>query len=30
MWQIINDFIGNILGAIGVFLFAKIANKAIR
>ena len=24
MWQIINDFTGNILGAIGVFLFAKI------
>ena len=24
MWQIINDFIGNILGAIGVFLFSKI------
>ena len=31
MWQIINDFIGNILGAIGVFLFAKIIlNTSIK
>ena len=31
MWQIINDFIGNILGTIGVFLFAKIIlNTSIK